>query len=115
VIEIASGLNNYSYYISGLSNGTYYYVIAAFNTIGNSTSNCINITIAIPPSDNGGGPDGPGNGGEPEFNLLEFLLSPLGIGIISAIGVALGVFIIIQKKKGSRDKEIDRIQTIIEK
>jgi hypothetical protein len=105
VIEKASGLNNYSYYFSGLSNGTYFYVVVAFNNNGNSTSNCINITIAIPP-------DGPGNGGEPEFNLLEFLLSPLGLGIIGAIGIAIGLFIVLQKKKRSRDKEITRIQEI---
>ncbi len=35
--------------LSGYSNGTYYFIAVAFNDYGNNTSNCINITVAIPP------------------------------------------------------------------
>ncbi len=35
--------------ISGYSNGTYYFIGAAFNNYGNRTSNCIKLTVAIPP------------------------------------------------------------------
>jgi subtilisin family serine protease len=46
---IASGITAQSYTNSGLSNGTYYFVIIAFNASGPSPlSNCENVTVAIP-------------------------------------------------------------------
>ena len=36
------------YSISGLTNGTYYFVIVAFNKFGETISNCIKITVELP-------------------------------------------------------------------
>jgi len=58
--------------LTGYSSGTYYFIGVAFNDFGNSTSNCINVTVAIPPpppgppgaftlSSNAGNPDDDGN------------------------------------------------------
>ncbi len=35
--------------LTGYTNGTYYFIAVAFNNYGNITSNCINVTVAIPP------------------------------------------------------------------
>ena len=52
------------YPISGLLNGTYYYIVVAYNSFGNtSLSNCISVTVAIPP------------GTPPETPPSEFSLS----------------------------------------
>jgi parallel beta-helix repeat protein len=50
VTEVINGLTNNSYFISGKNNGTYYYVIVAFNEYGNITSNCIKINVSIIPN-----------------------------------------------------------------
>ncbi len=36
--------------LTDYSNGTYYFIIVAHNLYGNTSSNCINITVVIPPS-----------------------------------------------------------------
>lgn len=49
-IEIVSGLvAQYSYSISGLGSGDYYYAVVAFNLVGNETSNCVLVRVRIPP------------------------------------------------------------------
>ncbi|MFW9990007.1 MAG: nitrous oxide reductase family maturation protein NosD [Candidatus Odinarchaeota archaeon] len=35
------------YYINVLTNGTYYYILIAYNINGNSTSNCLNVSVQI--------------------------------------------------------------------
>ncbi len=45
----AHGVVELSYEISGLSNGVYYYKVVAFNEVGSTLSNCVNVTIDIPP------------------------------------------------------------------
>ncbi len=97
VKEMTSGLiNNDPFEISGIDNGTYYYVVVARNIDGNATSNCVEINVQISPSTNGG-PNGNGNG----FNIIEFLTSPLGIVMIGSLIATVSVIIIIIKKKGS--------------
>ncbi|MHA1292769.1 MAG: hypothetical protein ACTSQJ_08905 [Promethearchaeota archaeon] len=48
VTELASGLTNQSYHISGLSGGTYYYIVVAFNNLGNSSTTCIKVEVLLP-------------------------------------------------------------------
>ncbi|MFX1501105.1 MAG: hypothetical protein ACFFDH_09110, partial [Promethearchaeota archaeon] len=40
-----------SHPFNGYTNGTYYFKGLAFNNFGSSTSNCINVTVLIPPSE----------------------------------------------------------------
>lgn len=47
---ITEGLTNQSYKINKNQNGTFYYVIQAFNSQGNTTSECISVTISLPPA-----------------------------------------------------------------
>ncbi|MFX1469182.1 MAG: SBBP repeat-containing protein [Promethearchaeota archaeon] len=61
--------NDLSIALSDYSNGIYYFRAVAYNKYGNSTSNCINVTVAIPPvppssfdlSSNAGTPDDDGD------------------------------------------------------
>ncbi|MBA7631843.1 hypothetical protein ES703_39379 [subsurface metagenome] len=46
---LENGIKSLSYSISGLSNGTYYFVIVAFNQFGNITSNCISVEVKLFP------------------------------------------------------------------
>jgi hypothetical protein len=45
---ITDGLANYTLNLFDYVNGTYYFITIAFNPIGNTTSNCIKIEVAIP-------------------------------------------------------------------
>ena len=72
VTEIASGIINLSYPISGLSSGSWNYMVVAFNEDGNKNSNSLNVIseLVAPPgnftlSTNAGNPDSDGT-----FNLL---------------------------------------------
>jgi len=42
-------LPTYRYSLIGLSNGTYYYKVIVFNEYGNVETECIQITVSIPP------------------------------------------------------------------
>ncbi|MHA2009998.1 MAG: FG-GAP repeat domain-containing protein [Promethearchaeota archaeon] len=74
--------------LSGYSNGTYFFKAIAFNNAGNSTSNCISITVSLSEyckSTNGNGLNIPG------YNILIF-------GLLISVSSA---FLIIKKKKGN--------------
>ncbi|MBN2151494.1 MAG: hypothetical protein JW839_08615, partial [Candidatus Lokiarchaeota archaeon] len=63
---VASGITGTARGISGLGNGTYFYLVVAYNAEGNSTSNCIAITVdrlrpvAFALGSDAGTPDGDG-------------------------------------------------------
>jgi ABC-type glycerol-3-phosphate transport system substrate-binding protein len=59
------------YSVSGLANGTYYYIVVAYNEYGNRLSNCIKIVIEIP--NKNAGPQG-----IPGYNIL-LLVTILGL------------------------------------
>jgi len=46
---VATGLAGLSRSVTITANGTYYYIVVAFNTNGNRVSNCISVVIALPP------------------------------------------------------------------
>ncbi|MFX1392897.1 MAG: SBBP repeat-containing protein [Promethearchaeota archaeon] len=43
------GIEELNYTISGLVSGDYYYIVIAFNETGNTSSNCLKVSIRIPP------------------------------------------------------------------
>jgi uncharacterized delta-60 repeat protein len=49
VLLIDKDITKLTYLMSGLNNGTYYFLIVAFNTNGNTSSNCIQIDVLISP------------------------------------------------------------------
>ena len=49
VSEVANEIIGFSYPISSLNNGDYYFIVAAFNEFGSVLSNCIRISVRIPP------------------------------------------------------------------
>jgi len=76
-------IDNYAYLISGLPDGTYYYIVVAFNEYGNASSNCIQVIVS-------------GSVDEdiiPGYNLFTL------IGILSIFSV-----IIIQKQLRHKNK-----------
>ena len=102
VVEVASGLTDLNYSMS-LANGTYYFLVRAYNETGFTDSNQIIITVGIPP----GAPEG-------VFDLMTFLTNPL---TIVNFGIVIGLFaaIIVKVRKKyykSGDKEIKRIEEI---
>ncbi len=50
VTKIVEGNTNRTISFTNLEEGTYYYIVVAFNDYGNTTSNLINITVQYPPS-----------------------------------------------------------------
>ncbi|GAH40022.1 unnamed protein product, partial [marine sediment metagenome] len=73
LILLTSGITSHNHYLSGYSNGTYYFIVVAENTYGETLSNCEAVTVAIlkiPPgsfslSSNAENPDTDGS-----FNLV---------------------------------------------
>lgn len=49
VIELANGFIEFTYPISGLSSDDYYFVVVAYNESGYTHSNCIYVSVRIPP------------------------------------------------------------------
>ena len=45
--QIASGITDLDLFLSGYSEGSYYFIVAAFNEFGYTLSNCINVIIEI--------------------------------------------------------------------
>lgn len=50
IIPLIEGISDLSFPISGVLSGNYYYVVVAYNQYGNYTSNCIKISVQIPPA-----------------------------------------------------------------
>jgi len=73
---LADEIPDLSLSLSGYLNGTYYFIVVAHNENGDTLSNCIEIIVAIPPSEPREEPIIPG------YNLSLLL-----IGIILILGV----------------------------
>jgi hypothetical protein len=84
--------------ISEYSNGTYYFVAVAFNDVGNRTSNCVNVTIAITPSYNNDPPnnDPPIDDPNPNYPIEMGTVLLFAIG---SIGVPTGTILAFKKVK----------------
>jgi len=73
MVEFTSGetiveeINALSYFISGLDDGTYYYMVVAHNNYANTSSNCISVSI-----ESSG--DSPSDGSIPGYNLIILLI-----------------------------------------
>ncbi len=81
-------LPTYRYSLNGLHNGTYYYQIIAFNAYGNFTTECIHITVSIPP---------PSPPGRPETTQFPYEIVIQIVVLFSLLGVL--VFIYVKHKK----------------
>ena len=56
--------------LTGYSNGTYYFIVVAHNANGDTLSNCLMVTVGIPPE----GPDDGVIPGYPLYLLLTFFI-----------------------------------------
>ena len=70
---LGSGITDLSFSLSGYDNGTYYFIVSAHNTNGFTLSNCVVVTVAIPP----GGPSSPDI---PGYQLF-FIIAIIGLSL----------------------------------
>ncbi|MHA1671027.1 MAG: DUF4350 domain-containing protein [Promethearchaeota archaeon] len=84
---IGGGVTTNSHPLTGLTNGTYYYIIESTNDYGNTLSNCIEVKVEIPPSPPNPGPP---PGGIPGYELIS---------LISTMLIIMGVLTLALKKK----------------
>ncbi|MFW9987178.1 MAG: C1 family peptidase [Candidatus Odinarchaeota archaeon] len=76
---LEEGNTNRSIALSGYNNGTYFFIVVAYNKFGDTLSNCLEIVVTIPPEEDGG------DDGIPGYDLLFIA------GIFSTIVVFLTV------------------------
>ncbi|MFX1477392.1 MAG: SBBP repeat-containing protein [Promethearchaeota archaeon] len=81
----------YRHDITGLTNGTYYFVVVAFNEYGSYITECLEIKVKIPKEPNNGNT----NGNE-IFKYLPQIIVPVIIGIL-----VFGMIFIYYKRKKS--------------
>ena len=91
---IAGGVTANNYPITGLTNGTYYFIIESTNTYGTTLSNCIEIIVEIPPTP----PTPPGPGPSPGIPGYEI------ISLISTMLITTGVLTLVLFKKNKLRK-----------
>jgi len=72
---LAAGVTDLTYSLSGYTNGTYYFIVVAVNSYGETLSNCIQIVVEIPPSE----------AGEPEIPGYNLLFLSLMLIIVSGL------------------------------
>ncbi len=90
-----SNITTLSCQVSGINSGTYTFMVKAFNDYGNSSSNTIGVIVDIPES----GDDDDDNKKEAPTDIISFITSPLGIGLMVGSAAAVGLIVIIYKKK----------------
>jgi hypothetical protein len=90
---VAAGYTNTTIAINGLASGTYYLIVVAFNDLGNCSSNCITVVVAIP----GGG------------SIIDHILKFLTDYWMLVLGVAAGI-VVLAVIAGSRRKKATRMK-----
>ncbi|GAI89539.1 unnamed protein product, partial [marine sediment metagenome] len=75
--------------IPGLTDGTYYYIIVAFNEAGQTLSNCVVVNVQIPLP---GAPE--------DFDMVTIITIISAVGGVSAISII--AIIKIKKRKGTK-------------
>jgi hypothetical protein len=78
---VGSGITDLSFSLSSYDNGTYYFIVSAHNTNGFTLSNCVVVTVAIPPS-------GPSSPDIPGYQLI-FIIAILGVSLAYLIRKAI--------------------------
>jgi len=80
---IAGGVTANTFPLTSLTNGTYYYIVESTNTYGKTLSNCIEITVEIPPEPTE--PSGPGIPGYEMFIVFGSIFLTMEIIAIITI------------------------------
>jgi len=93
-----------------LPEGSYIIRFYAKDTMGNLGYRDVNITKTfITPSDDDDDGD---DGKEKEFDIIEFLASPIGLGIMGGVAAACVIIIIVVSKKGGQNANEKKRETI---
>jgi len=99
LVEVVIDTITPSQYITGLSGGIHYLIVFAFNNYGNSTSNCLMVTVFTPPADDP--PEG--------FDLWAFLTSPIGLFTMGmGAGAIIGLSIFLKKRHSYKSTQNER-------
>ena len=85
---IASGITGLTHPISGLGNGTYYYVVIAYNHFGQKFSNCIEVNVQII------------SGNSDDVDKIDGLKIPYGNYYLFFIVVGIFFLILKQRRHG---------------
>ncbi len=83
------GIEDLEYQISGLASGDYYYVVIAFNEVGNITSNCVYVRVSLLIAGPAGGDGGSGGSGDSNEKIIPFGDSYLLFTLFAIVSVIL--------------------------
>ncbi|MFX1569986.1 MAG: hypothetical protein ACFFCV_16650 [Promethearchaeota archaeon] len=78
--SLATDITSLSHSLTGYTNGTYYFIVVAHNSAGDTLTNCISVEVAIPPeppTDGGGTPPIPG------YDLFFLALAMITVSTIA--------------------------------
>ncbi|MGQ4876605.1 MAG: hypothetical protein ACP6IY_21270, partial [Promethearchaeia archaeon] len=103
-----------AYLFSTTNNGTYYFIVVAFNPIGNSTSNQLQITVKIPPASNINEEEQQQEEEEEKSEENEAVLITIIILVIIA-GVAVPISIYVYKNQEKVKEGLNKIIKKIKK
>jgi hypothetical protein len=79
---LGAGITDLSLALSGYTDGTYYFIVVAHNTYGDTLSNCFDVVVQIP-----------SDGGIPDYYFIF-----AAIGIVAVIGIVIAIIIIKRRK-----------------
>ncbi len=89
----------FNFTVSGLANGTYFFVIVAINKDGEVLSNCVNITVLIQASRDDAIDDNDNDGKDDDETPPDLLLPIVIIIASSSVGGAAVMYFLIKRKK----------------
>ncbi len=98
---IVSGNTNRTYDIKGKTDGSYHYIVMAFNDDGNHTSNCLPITVQTNSNGEGNDDDDTNDDDKGPTSVTDFLFSLPGVIIIGSVSglIVLGVVFSVKKRR----------------
>jgi hypothetical protein len=96
-VHLLNDTTKLNYSIVTSTDNTTFYIVQAYNAYGNRLSNCIDVTVQIPPSDDEIDDDENGENGD---GFASMILPLTLIIVIPSVGVVIVLLIIIKKKRG---------------
>ena len=106
-LTIVEGNTNRTYELKNLDEDVYYFMAIAFNKYGNTSSNCLKITVVLD-GVKPGGDDGGGSGGDLGIGPEDSIIFPILLAII--IGLLGVTYSASRKYHGRTPSHLDTIE-----